>query len=76
MAHKKFNPNWDQLLTVSQREMIAKPGFGILQQLPYLEQEDVKKVITILEDCLTHLELLIIDEQPKVSCHSSDQIVV
>lgn len=42
--------------------ILAKPGFGILQELPYLPEEDVKDVMTILEECIKHLELIIKEE--------------
>ena len=59
MTPKKFNHDWDKLLTPSQRELIAKPGFGLLEQLPYLPEEEVKKAMTIIEECVKHLELVI-----------------
>lgn len=65
MIGKKLNPNWDSLLTPEQRMILAKPGFGILQELPYLPEEDVKDVVTILEECIKHLELIIKEEQFK-----------
>lgn len=65
MIGKRLNPNWDSLLTPEQRMILAKPGFGILQELPYLPEEDVKDVVTILEDCIKHLNLIIRKDQFK-----------
>ncbi|MGE5604263.1 MAG: hypothetical protein ACM3YE_01060 [Bacteroidota bacterium] len=65
MIGKKLNPNWDSLLTPEQRMILTKPGFGILQELPYLPEEDVKEVVSIIEECIKHLELIIKEEQFK-----------
>lgn len=63
MIGKRLNPNWDSLLTPEQRMILAKPGFGILHELPYLSEEDVKDVVTILEDCIKRLEFIIKKQQ-------------
>lgn len=62
---KKLNSNWDNLLTPQQRMILAKPGFGILQELPYLQEEDVSEVMTIIEECIKHLDLIIRNDQFK-----------
>jgi hypothetical protein len=59
MEIRRLNPNWDCLLTSYQRELITKPGFGIVQQLPYLREEDVAEVMAIIEVCIQQVELMI-----------------
>lgn len=59
MAARKLNPNWDSLLTPDQRELLVKPGFGIVKDLPYLTEDEVKKVMGIIEDCIKHIDLII-----------------
>lgn len=59
MTPRKYNHDWDKLLTPAQRELIAKPGFGLVERLPYLPAEEVQKVMNIIEECVKHLELVI-----------------
>lgn len=59
LGNRKLNPKWDCLLTPYQREILAKPGFGISPQLPYLQEEDVQKVMQIIEECLKHIDPII-----------------
>jgi hypothetical protein len=55
MTNKRYNHNWDKLLTPYQREIIAKPGFGISQQLPYLDEAQVKRVMIGIQSGLLSL---------------------
>jgi hypothetical protein len=59
MATRKLNPKWDSLLTPYQRELLVKPGFGIVKDLPYLPEDEVKKVMTIIEECIKHIDLIV-----------------
>ncbi len=59
LGNRKINPQWDSLLTPSQREILAKPGFGISPQMPYLPEEDVQKIMKIIEECIKHVDLII-----------------
>ena len=63
LGNRKVNPNWDGHLTAEQRELLAKPGFGITEQLPYLPESDVKEIMNIIESCVKHVKLII--ETPK-----------
>jgi hypothetical protein len=56
---RKLNPHWDNLLTPVQRGLLAKPGFGITQQLPYLNENDVKEIMNVTEEYIKHIELII-----------------
>jgi len=55
---RKLNPNWDSLLTPYQKELLTKPGFGIVKDLPYLNEEDVKKIMIISEEYIKHVDLI------------------
>lgn len=59
MATRKLNPNWDSLLTPYQRALLTKPGFGIVKDLPYLQEEEVKKIMTLSEEYIKHVNLII-----------------
>jgi hypothetical protein len=41
MKPKKFNPQWDSLLTLEQKEVLISKGLGLWHHLPYLEAIDV-----------------------------------
>jgi hypothetical protein len=56
---RKLNPKWDSLLTPSQKEILTQPGFGIVQDLPYLKEEDVAEVMAIIGECIKHVKLMI-----------------
>jgi hypothetical protein len=59
LGNRKINPKWDSLLTPYQREILAKPGFGIAQRLPYLQEEEVKDIMKIMEECVKHVDFII-----------------
>jgi hypothetical protein len=59
MTTRKLNKKWDSLLTPNQRELLTKPGFGIVKDLPYLGEEEVRKIMIISEEYLKHIDLII-----------------
>ena len=53
---KKLNHDWDNLLSPEQKEMIIKPGFGLSQVFPYLNDEEVKEIMDRIEPVIREIE--------------------
>ena len=56
---RRVNPNWDSRLTTNQRALLTTPGFGIVEKLPYLPEEDVKKIMDIIEKSIEQVGSMI-----------------